>query len=123
MILFIILPSLSPSCLLSHSYQHIHFMVVGILLILCGDCGLLQVVHTLSVSLNKIGDLKYYDADLQAARASYSQSLDLRRSAVKQHPSVPSQVSKVSCHYFSLYFIILKWMIFLLFKIVNFLFS
>ncbi|CAA6665353.1 unnamed protein product [Spirodela intermedia] len=37
----------------------------------------LEVVHTLSVSLNKIGDLKYYDADLQAARASYSQSLDL----------------------------------------------
>ncbi|CAA7402082.1 unnamed protein product [Spirodela intermedia] len=56
----------------------------------------LEVVHTLSVSLNKIGDLKYYDADLQAARASYSQSLDLRRSAVKQHPNVLSQVLDVA---------------------------
>ena len=53
-----------------------------------------QVTHTLSVSLNKIGDLKYYDGDLQAARSYYFQALDVRRDAIKRHSSIPSQVRK-----------------------------
>ena len=53
---------------------------------------LFQVAHTLSVSLNKIGDLKYYDADLASARSFYMQSLDVRRATVLDYPDVPSQV-------------------------------
>ncbi|XP_058079712.1 protein NCA1 [Magnolia sinica] len=56
----------------------------------------LEVAHTLSVSLNKIGDLKYYDGDLQAARSYYSQSLDVRRNAAKDHSDVPSQIVDVA---------------------------
>ncbi|XP_006643640.1 protein NCA1 [Oryza brachyantha] len=52
----------------------------------------LELVHTLSVSLNKIGDLRYYDGDLQSARSYYARSLDVRRSAVKEHSAVASQV-------------------------------
>lgn len=52
----------------------------------------LEVAHTLSVSLNKIGDLKYYDGDLQCARSYYSRALDVRRSAVKEHGDASSQV-------------------------------
>lgn len=52
----------------------------------------LQVTHTLSVSLNKIGDLKYYEGDLQAARSYYFRSLDVRQDASKHHPDDPSQV-------------------------------
>lgn len=52
----------------------------------------LQVAHTLSVSLNKIGDLKYYDGDLAAAKSYYAQSLDCRRDTAKDHSDVPSQV-------------------------------
>ena len=52
----------------------------------------LQLVHTLSVSLNKIGDLRYYDGDLQSARNYYARSLDVRRNAVKEHSAVASQV-------------------------------
>ncbi|RVW44950.1 Protein NCA1 [Vitis vinifera] len=51
----------------------------------------LEITHTLSVSLNKIGDLKYYDGDLEAARSYYSQSLDVRRNAIKDRSNVPSQ--------------------------------
>jgi hypothetical protein len=50
------------------------------------------MVHTLSVSLNKIGDLRYYDGDLQSARNYYARSLDVRRNAVKEHSAVASQV-------------------------------
>ncbi|KAJ4830131.1 Protein nca1 [Turnera subulata] len=50
-----------------------------------------EISHTLSVSLNKIGDLKYYDGDLEAAKSYYIRSLDVRRDAIKQHPDVPSQ--------------------------------
>lgn len=57
---------------------------------------LLQIIHTLSVSLNKVGDLKYYDEDLQGARSYYFQSLNVRRDAIKNHPSSPSQVSSNS---------------------------
>ena len=57
----------------------------------------LQLVHTLSVSLNKIGDLRYYDGDLQSARSYYSRSLDFRRNAVKEHSAAASQIiSKLS---------------------------
>ncbi|XP_077230737.1 protein NCA1-like [Tasmannia lanceolata] len=56
----------------------------------------LEVVHTLSVSLNKIGDLKYYDEDLRAARSYYSRSLDVRRNAVKNNPNVSSQIVDVA---------------------------
>lgn len=59
---------------------------------------ILQVTHTLSVSLNKIGDLKYYEGDLQAARSCYSRSLDVRRNAIKDRSNVSSQVIKhLSC--------------------------
>ncbi|CAL9119183.1 unnamed protein product [Musa acuminata var. zebrina] len=52
----------------------------------------LELVHTLSVSLNKIGDLRYYDGDLQSARSYYAKSLDVRRNAVKEHTNLSSQV-------------------------------
>ncbi|CAL5330756.1 unnamed protein product [Camellia sinensis] len=52
----------------------------------------LEIIHTLSVSLNKVGDLKYYDGDLQAARSYYFQSLNVRRDAIKNHTSSPSQI-------------------------------
>ncbi|OAY76195.1 uncharacterized protein LOC109709284 [Ananas comosus] len=52
----------------------------------------LELVHTLSVSLNKIGDLRYYGGDLESARSYYARSLDVRRNAVKEHSNVPSQV-------------------------------
>ncbi|CAD6246388.1 unnamed protein product [Miscanthus lutarioriparius] len=52
----------------------------------------LELVHTLSVSLNKIGDLRYYDGDLQSIRNYYARSLDVRRNAVKEHSAVASQV-------------------------------
>lgn len=55
-----------------------------------------EIIHTLSVSLNKIGDLKYYGGDLQAARSYYVQSLNVRRDAVKRHSNVPSQVLDVA---------------------------
>ncbi|XP_055801420.1 protein NCA1-like [Solanum dulcamara] len=55
----------------------------------------LEITHTLSVSLNKIGDLKYYDGDLQAARSHYFQALDVRRNAIKQQ-SLPSQIVDVA---------------------------
>lgn len=54
-----------------------------------------QITHTLSVSLNKIGDLKYYEGDLQATRSYYFQALDVRRSAIKNSSTVPSQVSQL----------------------------
>lgn len=52
----------------------------------------LQITHTLSVSLNKIGDLKYYDGDLPAARSYYFQSLNVRREFVKNNSNVSPQV-------------------------------
>ncbi|XP_028789595.1 protein NCA1 [Neltuma alba] len=56
----------------------------------------LEITHTLSVSLNKIGDLKYYEGDLQGARSYYFQSLNVRRDVVKHHSDVPSQVLDVA---------------------------
>uniref|UniRef100_A0A0E0MQB1 RING-type domain-containing protein n=2 Tax=Oryza rufipogon TaxID=4529 RepID=A0A0E0MQB1_ORYRU len=55
-----------------------------------------KLVHTLSVSLNKIGDLRYYDGDLHSARSYYARSLDVRRSAAKEHSAVASQVIDVA---------------------------
>ncbi|GAB2218879.1 hypothetical protein Drorol1_Dr00002111 [Drosera rotundifolia] len=55
----------------------------------------MEITHTLSVSLNKIGDLKYYAGDLQASRVYYLRSLNVRRDAVKKHPDVPSLVLDV----------------------------
>ncbi|GAB2277716.1 hypothetical protein Dimus_012419 [Dionaea muscipula] len=55
----------------------------------------MEITHTLSVSLNKIGDLKYYDGDLQASRSHYLRSLNVRRDAMKSHPNVPSLVLDV----------------------------
>ncbi|OIS96632.1 PREDICTED: uncharacterized protein LOC109234069 [Nicotiana attenuata] len=55
----------------------------------------LEITHTLSVSLNKIGDLKYYDGDLEAARSHYFKALDVRRNAIKQK-SAPSQIIDVA---------------------------
>ena len=48
-----------------------------------------------SVSLNKIGDLRYYEGDLQSARSYYARPLDVRRSAVREHLAVASQVISV----------------------------
>ncbi|KAJ6713905.1 RING FINGER PROTEIN 41 151 [Salix viminalis] len=56
----------------------------------------LEIMHTLSVSLNKIGDLKYYDEDLEAARSYYIRSLNVRRDAIKHHPNVSSQTLDVA---------------------------
>ncbi|XP_052173426.1 protein NCA1 isoform X2 [Diospyros lotus] len=56
----------------------------------------LEVIHTLSVSLNKIGDLKYYDGDLEAARSYYLQCLNIRRDAAKNRSSSPSQILDVA---------------------------
>ncbi|KAL5700378.1 Protein nca1 [Ranunculus cassubicifolius] len=56
----------------------------------------LEVMHTLSVSLNKIGDLKYYGGDLQTTRSYYARSLDVRRNSIKAHPSSPSQTLDVA---------------------------
>jgi len=53
----------------------------------------LQVTHTLSVSLNKIGDFKYYEGDLKAARDHYFRALEVRRNAIKDSSKAPSQVS------------------------------
>ncbi|WVZ54349.1 hypothetical protein U9M48_005157 [Paspalum notatum var. saurae] len=44
------------------------------------------------ISLNKIGDLRYNDGDLQSARSYYACSLDVRRNAVKEHSAVACQV-------------------------------
>ncbi|GAB2223123.1 hypothetical protein Droror1_Dr00017260 [Drosera rotundifolia] len=55
----------------------------------------MEITHTLSVSLNKIGDLKYYAGDLQASRVYYLRSLNVSRDAVKKHPDVPSLVFDV----------------------------
>jgi hypothetical protein len=62
------------------------------LLMLIDRLILLQLVHTLSVSLNKVGDLRYYDGDLQSARSYYARSLEVRRNSVKEHSAVASQV-------------------------------
>lgn len=56
----------------------------------------LEITHTLSVSLNKIGDLKYYDGDLQAARSYYFRSLNVRRDAIKHRSDVPSQILDIA---------------------------
>lgn len=56
----------------------------------------LEISHTLSVSLNKIGDLKYYDGDLQAARSYYFRSLNVRRDVIKHHSNIPSQILDVA---------------------------
>nr|AFK44885.1 unknown [Lotus japonicus] len=56
----------------------------------------LEITHTLSVSLNKIGDLKYYDGDLRAARSYYFQSLNVRRDVMKHNSNVTSQVLDVA---------------------------
>ncbi|XLU76291.1 protein NCA1 [Arachis stenosperma] len=55
-----------------------------------------EITHTLSVSLNKIGDLKYYDGNLQAARSYYLQSLNVRRDVIKHNSTVPTQVLDVA---------------------------
>ncbi|XP_071720398.1 protein NCA1-like [Rutidosis leptorrhynchoides] len=55
-----------------------------------------EVTHTLSVSLNKIGDLKYYEGDLQSARDHYFRALDVRRNAIKDSSKAPSQVLDVA---------------------------
>lgn len=56
----------------------------------------LEITHTLSVSLNKIGDLKYYEGELQAARCYYFRSLNVRRDAIKHHSDVSSQILDVA---------------------------
>ncbi|MBA0780568.1 hypothetical protein Gotri_004658, partial [Gossypium trilobum] len=50
----------------------------------------------LSVSLNKIRDLKYYDGDLQAARSYYLRSLGVRRDVIKNNSGVASHVIDIA---------------------------
>lgn len=52
----------------------------------------LELVHTLSVSLNKIGDLMYYDDDLESARTYYTRALDVRCDAIKEKSNDSSQI-------------------------------
>jgi hypothetical protein len=52
-----------------------------------------QVVHALSVSLNKLGDLKYYAQDLEAARAFYARALNVRLEATSDFTTLSSQAS------------------------------
>jgi tetratricopeptide (TPR) repeat protein len=40
-----------------------------------------EVQHALTVSLNKLGDLRYMQGDLPAARQQYSAALDIRQAA------------------------------------------
>ena len=44
-----------------------------------------QVLHSLTVSHSKLGDLQYADGDLPAAQAGYRQSLGLRQRAFEEH--------------------------------------
>lgn len=60
--------------------------------LMCVNLCIPQLTHTLSVSLNKIGDLKYYDGDLEAARSHYFRSLEVRRNTMNNNPNDPSQV-------------------------------
>lgn len=55
-----------------------------------------EVVHALSVSLNKIGDLKYYDNDLLASQSYYSQALDVRKKAIRDFTKLSSQIIDVA---------------------------
>ncbi|XP_022957022.1 protein NCA1-like [Cucurbita moschata] len=55
-----------------------------------------EIIQTLSVSLNKIGDLKYYEGDLQAARSYYLRSLNVRQDWSKHHPDDPAQILDVA---------------------------
>ncbi|KAH7331180.1 hypothetical protein KP509_20G018700 [Ceratopteris richardii] len=55
-----------------------------------------EVVHALSVSINKMGDLEYYAGDLTAARAHYAKSLDVRRSALQDYSELSSQVLDIA---------------------------
>ncbi|PKU66915.1 protein NCA1 [Dendrobium catenatum] len=52
----------------------------------------LELVHTLSVSLNKIGDLRYYDGDLESAKTYYTRALDVRRDAIMERSNVSCQI-------------------------------
>lgn len=54
-----------------------------------------QVVHALSVSLNKLGDLKYYAEDLEAARAFYARALSFRLDGISDFTTLSSQVFPV----------------------------
>ncbi|KAL4561897.1 hypothetical protein LXL04_034079 [Taraxacum kok-saghyz] len=56
----------------------------------------LEVAHTLSVSLNKIGDMKDYEGDLKSARDHYFRALDVRRNAINDSSKAPSQVLDVA---------------------------
>ncbi|WCJ39252.1 zinc ion binding [Euphorbia peplus] len=55
-----------------------------------------EIIHTLSVSLNKIGDLKYYDGDVEAAKSYYYRALNVRRDAIKHRNNVSSQTLDVA---------------------------
>lgn len=63
----------------------------------------------MSVSLNKIGDLKYYDGDLQSARSYYTPALDVRRNAVKELGNASSQVNHYSCFALFQYYFLLEF--------------
>lgn len=54
------------------------------------------MVHALSVSLNKLGDLKYYAQDLESARAFYARALNVRLEATSDFTTLSPQVRFVS---------------------------
>ncbi|KAG0559288.1 hypothetical protein KC19_10G093800 [Ceratodon purpureus] len=56
----------------------------------------IEVVHALSVSLNKLGDLKYYAQELEAARAFYARALNVRLEATTDFTTLSSQVLDVA---------------------------
>eukprot|EP00249_Psilotum_nudum_P014608 c24912_g1_i2 orf=197-1288(-) len=55
-----------------------------------------EVIHALSVSLNKLGDLKYYADDLQSAHRFYARALDVRKKALNDCTQLSSQVLDVA---------------------------
>jgi tetratricopeptide (TPR) repeat protein len=55
-----------------------------------------EVVHALSVSLNKLGDLKYYAQDLESARAFYARALNVRLEATTDFTTLSPQLLDVA---------------------------
>lgn len=55
-----------------------------------------EVVHALSVSLNKLGDLKYYAQDLESARAFYARALNVRLEATSDFTTLSPQIIDVA---------------------------
>ncbi|KAJ7568228.1 hypothetical protein O6H91_01G024200 [Diphasiastrum complanatum] len=55
-----------------------------------------EVIHALSVSLNKLGDLKYYAEQFSSARDLYKRALDIRKNAIKDYQVLSPQILDVA---------------------------